>query len=130
MNGSKLLFFYCQFCPELGKMGFSDPVLVIDLLYHELAVGIHRYGFPGKFLCLFECGEDRVIFRSIIGGGSQGSGVFKDDLIILNEDEPVCCRPGISPRGPSVYTSRGAEGDVLGGTPDITSNEQQHEGKR
>jgi len=66
MNGNKLLFFYCQFCPELGKMGFCNTVLVIDLFNHELAVGPDRYGFPGKLLCLFECGEDRVIFRSII----------------------------------------------------------------
>ena len=49
---------------------------------------------------LDQCRYDRVIFSSIIGGLPNRSGIFKDDLIILNEDEPVCCGPGISPGGP------------------------------
>jgi len=77
-------------------MGFCNTVLVVDLLYHELAIGIDRYGFPGKFLCPFKCGEDRVIFRSIICGLSNRFGFFKDNLISPDEDEPVCRKSGIS----------------------------------
>lgn len=97
MDIRKILFCYRKLCPELGKMGFCDTVLVIDLLYHELTIGIDRYGFPGKFLCPFQCEEDRGIFRSIIGGLSQSSGFFTDNLSIPDKDEPVCCWSGISP---------------------------------
>jgi len=36
---------------------------------------------------------------------------------------PYAAGPGFPREAPSVYTSRGAEGDVVEGTPDIISND-------